>query len=229
MRYTTRGIVLNYMKYGETSIIVRIFTELFGKQAYLVQGVRKPKAKHSIALFQPFMPLDMIVYHKKHVSLQRIVEVKYHIPICTLLSNLKKATIATFLTELLHQVLYEEEQHEALFKFLLESVMTLDELEDRYELFYLKFLLQLTNHLGFGCHTGSEMNKQLVKAGLCSSLGTAEINLLDALITSNIQTIKPLSKQAIRNILSSIIKFFQLHIDTLNTLKSLPILQEINE
>src|SRR5690606_8411002 len=106
MRYTTRGIVLHYMKYRETSIIVRIFTEMFGKQSFLVQGVRTNKPKHHIALFQPLVPLDMVIYHhKKHATLQRILEIKCHMPITHILGDLKKATIATFLAELLHKLL----------------------------------------------------------------------------------------------------------------------------
>ncbi|OJW69919.1 MAG: DNA repair protein RecO [Candidatus Amoebophilus sp. 36-38] len=228
MRYTTRGIVLNYMKYGETSIIVRIFTELFGKQAYLVQGVRVPKAKHSMALFQPLMPLDMVVYHKKHTTLQRIIEAKCHIPIGNILSDLKKATIATFLTELLHKVLYEEEHNEALFQFLLQSILKLDELVDGHELFYLDFMLQLCRHLGLGCNAAAEMNEQLVRSGFSGKLDKSELALLDALLTKDMEDIKRPSRQSVRNLLAGIVRYFQLHIDTLDTLKSLPILQEIS-
>ena len=39
--HKTKGIVLRTVKYGETSIIVTIFTELFGIQSYLVNGVQE--------------------------------------------------------------------------------------------------------------------------------------------------------------------------------------------
>lgn len=228
MRYTTRGIVLHYMKYRETSIIVRVFTEMFGKQSFLVHGVRTTKPKYNIALFQPLVPLDMVIYHHKHATLQRIVEVKCHMPIIHILSDLKKATIATFLTELLHKVLYEEEQNVRLFDFLLQSVSRLDQLTESYELFYLDFMLQLCTYLGFGCTQAAEINSQLIRSGFASPLNAQEINLLEDLLHHAAPQVANPSKQAMRNILASIVRYFQLHIDTLDTLKSLPVLQEVS-
>ena len=49
MRYKTYGIVLSNIKYRETSIIVRILTEKFGLQTYIVNGVRSAKAKGKIS------------------------------------------------------------------------------------------------------------------------------------------------------------------------------------
>src|SRR5471030_912859 len=40
MIYSTKGIVLRTVKYGETSVIAAIFTEVFGIQSYIVNGVR---------------------------------------------------------------------------------------------------------------------------------------------------------------------------------------------
>jgi len=45
--HKTKGIVLRAVKYGETSMVVSIFTELFGQQSYLVNGVRKATKKGS--------------------------------------------------------------------------------------------------------------------------------------------------------------------------------------
>ncbi|MBS1655487.1 MAG: recombination protein O N-terminal domain-containing protein, partial [Bacteroidetes bacterium] len=62
--HKTKGIVLRTVKYGETSVIVTIYTELFGIQSYLVNGVRVSSKKGSgkANLFQPSAILDMVVY-----------------------------------------------------------------------------------------------------------------------------------------------------------------------
>ena len=66
MTHKTKGIVLRLTKYGETSVIVAIFTELFGIQTYMVNGVRSTKKSSSKAnLFQPGAILDLIVYHNE--------------------------------------------------------------------------------------------------------------------------------------------------------------------
>ena len=43
--HKTRGIVLRSVKYGETSLVVTIFTEIFGLQSYIVNGVRASTKK----------------------------------------------------------------------------------------------------------------------------------------------------------------------------------------
>ena len=47
----TRGIVLHVTDYAETSLVVKIYTEDFGLQSYLINGVRKQKAKFKSNLF----------------------------------------------------------------------------------------------------------------------------------------------------------------------------------
>ena len=69
----TRGVVLNYIKYGDTSIICKIYTEQFGLQSYIINGIRNSKSKN-IGLFQPLNILDLVVYYKKTSGLQRIKE-----------------------------------------------------------------------------------------------------------------------------------------------------------
>ena len=47
MIQTTKGIILRSVKYGETSLVVTVFTEMFGLQSYMVNGVRTASKKGS--------------------------------------------------------------------------------------------------------------------------------------------------------------------------------------
>ncbi|MBA4056317.1 MAG: DNA repair protein RecO, partial [Marivirga sp.] len=71
MLHKTRGVVFRFTKYGETSIIVNIFTELFGLQGYIVNGVRSKSGKNRIALYQPLTLLDLVVYHRENANINR--------------------------------------------------------------------------------------------------------------------------------------------------------------
>jgi recombinational DNA repair protein (RecF pathway) len=64
-----KGIVFRFTKYGETSIIVNIFTEVFGLQSYIVNGVRSSSKRSKIALFQPLTLLDLVVYYKENANI----------------------------------------------------------------------------------------------------------------------------------------------------------------
>ena len=54
MLIKTRGIVLSYLKYRESSIIARVYTERLGVQSYVVNSVRKAKPPGRIALWEHF-------------------------------------------------------------------------------------------------------------------------------------------------------------------------------
>ena len=45
MLHKTRAIVFKTTDYGETSVIVQLFTEKFGLQSYIINGVKKPKGE----------------------------------------------------------------------------------------------------------------------------------------------------------------------------------------
>jgi len=69
MLHKTRGIVFKTTDYSESSVIVQVFTEKFGLQAYLINGVKKPRAKISRNMLQPLHLLEMVVYHKPNGNL----------------------------------------------------------------------------------------------------------------------------------------------------------------
>ena len=58
MLISTESISLNYVKYSETSIIVKCFTKSDGLKSYLIKGVRSSKKKSiNIGLSQPLTML----------------------------------------------------------------------------------------------------------------------------------------------------------------------------
>ena len=99
MLHKVRGIVFRFTKYGETSIIVTIFTDQFGLQSYIVNGVRNRSLKSKIALYQPLTLLELVVYYRENANLNRIKEVKCFHPYQTLYSEINKSTVGMFITE----------------------------------------------------------------------------------------------------------------------------------
>ena len=75
MYHQTKGIVISNTKYAETSIVCKVYTENFGLQTYIINGVRKKKGKS--IYYQPLSLLDLTVYHKEKSTLQRVKEGTY--------------------------------------------------------------------------------------------------------------------------------------------------------
>src|SRR4029078_10823740 len=99
--------------YGDTSLIVSIFTELFGLQSYLVNGVRASTKKGigKAAVFQPSAILDMVVYHSELKQLQRIKEYRWEYLYKHILSDVRKNAVALYMVELLTKCLKQPERH----------------------------------------------------------------------------------------------------------------------
>src|SRR5882672_735328 len=96
--HKTKGIVLRAVKYGETSLIVTIFTEIFGVQSYMVNGVRTSTKKGTgkANLFQPSAILDLVVYHNELKHLNRVKEFRWAHLYTTIFSDVPKNAVALF-------------------------------------------------------------------------------------------------------------------------------------
>lgn len=148
MWHTTRGIVFHSVKYSDTSLIVRIYTELFGLQSYLVRGVRKGGSRVKAALFQPLSLLTLEVSVREQQTLQHFREASLAVPYLSIPYDIRKSTIALFVNELVYKSIREEEPNPALFEFLWEQSLHLDSDEEMISEFPVAFTLDFMHHLG---------------------------------------------------------------------------------
>lgn len=220
MLHKTRGIVFRFTKYGDSSIIVTIFTELFGIQTYIVNGVRSKSAKGKIALFQPLTLLDLVVYYKENASIKRIKEFKCLHQYQTVSTDIRKSSLAIFINEILNKTVKDETHAQEIFEFLLHALILLDHQETNLENFHLIFLIKLSRFLGFGAHQSEEI------LGV-RMLDQEEERILKELLTADfIESIPMLNVQR-RNLLEAILRFYTMHIESLGEIRSIQILKEV--
>ncbi len=149
MLQKVRGIVLKTTDYSETSIVVQILTDKFGTQSYLINGVKKPKAKIKMNMLQPLHLLEMVVYHKVNDKLQRVSELRPSPVFRTIPYDLLKTTVIIFLNEVLYKSIRQQTSDEYLFDFVFNAISWFDEADRTGSNFHLSFLLKLTRFLGF--------------------------------------------------------------------------------
>ena len=165
MKHKTNGIVINYIKHRESSIITRIYTSELGLQHYIVNSVRKTKPRYPLSLFQPMNIVDMVVYHKRHGGLNRISEIRCPEPFSTINYEVRKSSIILFLTEILSLSLREEESNPELFKYISDSIRVFDGMDRGFMNFHLQFLLKLTRYLGFGIENPQNLYVETIESG----------------------------------------------------------------
>jgi DNA repair protein RecO (recombination protein O) len=229
MLHKTRGIGLSYLRYRESSIITKIYTEAFGIQTYIVNGVRSSKSKNNrIALFQPLTLLDMVVYHKnKEDTVHRISELKCYAPFHSIPFDVIKSSLALFITEILGKTLREEESNELLFRFIEESILYLDNAETNFENFHIQFLMQLASYLGFGIETVDDLERELKSNHYPQIPDHVEHQVIEQFLFSDYGLSIPLDRARRIRILEKLIFFYKIHMETLGEIRSMEVLREV--
>ena len=229
MLHKTNGIALSYIRYRESSIIAKIYTDVFGIQTYIVNGVRSSKSRNNrIALFQPLTLLEMVVYHKnKEDTVHRISEMKCNLPLKTLPYDVIKSSLGMFITEILGKTLKEEEQNEALFRFIENSILYLDEAERDFENFHIQFLVQLAHYLGFGVENAVDFENELKSSNYPQLPDTTEYQATEQLLQHDYGIRVPLDRIRRTRILEKLIFFYKIHMEGLGEIKSLEVLKEV--
>ena len=212
MLHKTKGIVFRYVKYRETSIITTIFTEEFGVQSYIINGIRSAKSKKSIAAFAPLSLLDLVAYQKTNADVQRLSDWKRSVVLTDIFTNVEKSTIAMFLSEVLYKCIKEREPARDLFDFVYHSIDWLDKSENSIADFHLQFLIKLTRYLGFGIdhYVGEDSISALQKLG--------KIPYGSSLDLSRAERFKNLEL---------VLLFYKEHLEGFGSIKSLAVLREV--
>lgn len=147
----TTAIVLHALPYGESSLIVRLYTRQYGAISIMVKGIRSSKGRQRMAWFQPLHLIEIELYHKKRVdALHLVKETRCPEPFSHIPFHPVKSALAIFLGHFLQDSLKEDGPQEALFDFVYHSVLALDHLEEGLGNFHLQFILRYFEFQGYG-------------------------------------------------------------------------------
>lgn len=238
MLHKSRGIILKSTHYSESSLVVHIFTEKFGIQSYLLQGVRKNKSKIRTSMLQPLHLLQMVVYHKENNGLQRISELRNDPNLNNISRDVVKTSLSLFICELLYQTLKEHPSDEELFDFLFKAIELLDLAEESVANFHLWFMLKYTKYLGFypqilsKNHLYFDMkNAQFVDSIPEHPIFMNEVcsHLMLLFMQSNFDEIKniKINSENRKQLLMDLIRYYEWHIPGFKGLKSHHVLEEV--
>lgn len=233
---TTKAIVLNSIKYGDTSLITTCFTKNFGIKSYMLKGVLKAKkSKIKAAYFQPLMQLNLTANHNNKGLLNSLRDVEVVYFYNSIYSNIKKQTIALFLAEILQNSIREEEQNTALFTYLETSFLWLDT-HDSIANFHLLFLMNLTKFLGFYPEKNNlNMDYFDLKEGSftthknINTISGEKLNQFKKLLGINFDVLHCANFNSTNRqlLLAVLIQYFELHLDGFRKPKSLDVLKSV--
>ena len=243
--HQTKGLVLRAVKYGETSLVVSVFTELFGLQQYIVNGVRSSKKSSSIsiALLQPGNLIDMIVYQNEKQVLQRIKECRSAYNFSMIYMDITKNAVLLYMIELLQKCLKQPDAQAELFYFLEDMLKGLDNAGLRQTanipLFYT---IHLSHFFGFrlmdnysstknylDLHEGQfQENVPLHQKVIHPPMSEKVSQLLKVMQLSELDDIE-LNKNQRNLLLDDLLHFYSIHVHPFGAMRSLPVIRTVLE
>jgi len=235
----TRGIFLHAVKYSETSLIACIYTEHYGRQSFIINGVHGKNSTVRAAVFQPLYLLDLEIYYKAGREIHRIKNARISLPYSTIPFDIRKSTQVLFLAEVLYKCLREEETNIELFDYLYHSLTLLDLTEAGISNFHIWFLFKLTRFLGFSpsredaerCNFFDLQTARFVShEPLHSQFTDKHLTVLFIRLfnvdSSSIENLDYTQHER-RLVLEKLLEFYHIHLGNLGEFKSLEVLKEV--
>ena len=232
----TKAIVLSSLKYGDTSLIIRCYTQDFGLKSFISKGVFTKK-KRNTSLYFPLAEIDLSFQPKSNeqqLVFLKSAQTSYYYE--SLHFHPIKSAIVFFLAEILNLVLKEEADNPELYFYIENSLKEFDQKKDDFADFHLIFLLQLSYFLGFYPNLEIDGNLFDLENGFFTN-SNSSINMLKADETVLFKKLLELHfsedskntfNQSQRSLLLEIIvKYYQIHTNNFKKPKSLQVLHEL--
>ena len=246
MNTKSEALVLHTLKYGDSRLIVDMFTREQGRQSFVVPTPRSSRSKLKIQYFQPLTLLYIEADIRPTQQLHRLRDASLLCPMPSLLADAQKLAIAIFVAEFLYLALREEQRNEPLFDYVRSSIEWLDGRRDRFANFHLVFLIHLSRFLGFfpnlelpTSHPSPptpHLYFDLRAATFCADPPLHRDYLLPEEASRIITMMRMvyatmhlfhLSRSDRNRILDIIEHYYRLHLPSLPELRSLPVLREL--
>ncbi len=160
MIVSTDAIVLRSMKYRDTSKIVTLYSEKFGKISVIAKGARAAKNKFGASL-EPMTHAAVVIYKKEHRDLHFLSKSEIVQPFFKTRIVPDKLAVGLALVELVHLVMHDEEENQIMFALLTDALHALEISKLNALNILFAFELKLVRQLGFAPHFES-----------CSQCGT---------------------------------------------------------
>jgi DNA repair protein RecO (recombination protein O) len=241
----TRGLIIRTVKYGETSLVVSVFTALFGLQQYMVKGIRtsKKSASFSASQFQVGNILELVVFHHDKNTLQHIKECKQPFYFEHLFADVTKNAVLLFMIELLQKCIKEPESSPELYDFIEDVILGLDKATPAQTAnLPLFFILHLSHFFGFRLMDNysekdnvldlreGQFVEQIPIHQMAITYPKSEYiaQLLRVMQIEELDQIQ-LNKQLRNELMDACLHFYELHISPFGQMKSLPVIRTLLE
>lgn len=238
MLVKTKGIIFRSFKYRESSLIVDIYTLELGLRSYIINGVRSKKSRVSSNLFQVMTQVDVLVYEKPNVSLNRIKEITPFNPYKQLNRVVPKILIGQCMIEVLRKTIRSNEPQDFMFFFILDWLNFLDRTDQKLANIMPLFLIELAGQLGYAFeHMDDSYSYFDLKEGIFLKEHPNHTYVLVPEEASVLKQLLQIPKEEVHtfhipqrlksDLIDNMLRFFKLHIEGFGDLRSLEVVRTV--
>ena len=238
MQEKVEGLILRRIRYGDSSLILKIFTRAGGSQSFIASVSKKARGKGlQNSVLQPLQAISGVAQSTPKSELLRLKEARLAYHYQSLRHDPVKNCLGLFLVEVLQYILRQEEPQPPLLDFLLNGLQELDQTDKPVGHFHLVFLMRLLDHLGVA--------PPAVQSGPYLDLQEGHFREDEALHPHWIQGVVLTQWQELRGLpfedwwhfqvhaserrrlLSALLDYFRLHVQDFGELRSRKVLREV--
>jgi DNA repair protein RecO (recombination protein O) len=237
MEKTVKGILIHTIRHTDSNFIVRIYTRNYGLKSFIIRSGKTPKTSVQ-HLLQPLALLEFESHIKEQASLQQLKSLRIAHALQAIPFETGKSAIVLFLDEVLYKTIPDDYENDALFTFLWDAVILLDDAFSAKN-FHLWCLLEITRYFGFypqyednnrnnyfdlllGQFVGEKPLHQ-------SAMEKEQAQLLMQLLDKEwpqVQDLELHSEQR-KILLDHLVLYIRIHLENLREIKSLHVLHEV--
>lgn len=239
MIYKSQGIILHSIKFGESSLITKVYTKNAGLISLMARSVRKSKNRNNQAFFQALNQVEIVYYHKSKEGLANLKEIKIVQAYERVHTDIEKMSIGMFLAEVILKAVREEEENPNLYAFIEDALWQLDANSTGLANFHLVFIIRLAHFLGIipqnnfnaeNCFFDIEEGKFRPLAPMhFYFLDEANSKLLSQLISSSFSENHDLkiSRENRKILLNAMMEYYKTHLSGFGNIQSLQVLEDV--
>ena len=246
MIISTNAIVLKTIRYGDSSIISRLYTENHGKIAVMAKGIWKPKNTTG-PIMEPMNHIHLHYYDKNSREIQILKNASLINQFSLLRSNLEKIILGQIIVESLDKSTSSNNPMPILYRLVWRVLEKMNSVNVNFWMIYSFYLYQLAVRLGFmpnltSCHQcQSILTKAFIDDYLgelichdCNTQSELSLDNKSLIFLQNMEKIhlddienKINTPIEIENTLYFLKKFNCTHMEGMNKVRSLDMIQKL--
>lgn len=236
----TEAICIKNTRYGESSVISKMFTMEHGLSSFIIQGINRKGSNIRPSHIAPGNILELVVYQKPNSTIQRVKELKVITPLLFIHTDMIKNSVLQFVLEIIAKTNEDDFKDTVVFDFLKESILTLEGMKENVSMAPLLFLCRYLKFSGwfpnlemwsngnvFNLKEGRFGDKNLLNSSdeISENLSQELYNILRSVQNNlEINKVAPFHK---KDLFIALLKYYEIHILKGKKIKSPVILAEV--